>query len=106
MFETFESLELHMDMGQHSRFINSESVYDTLRREWAKQFTTLSSKNLIQGKGPKRNQTLECRESSSKMGWALSKPKTGSVRFSPNVRKYLTAKFDYGERTGHKSDPA
>ena len=71
VFETFESLELH-----------------------------------IHGQGPKQNQTLECRESSSKMGWALSKPKTGSVRVSPNVRKYLTAKFDYGERTGHKSDPA
>ena len=106
VFETFESLELHMDMGRHSRFTNSESVYDALKREWAKQFTTLSSKNLGQGQGPKQHQTLECRAFSLKMGWALSKPNTGSVRFSPNVRKYLTAKFHYGERTGHKSDPA
>ena len=106
VFETFESLELHMDMGWHSRFINSESVYDALKREWAKQFTTLNSKNLGQGQRPKQHQTLECRESSLKMGWALSKPKTGSVRFSPKVRKYLTAKFDYGEITGHKSGPA
>ena len=40
VFETFESLELHVDMDQHSRFINSESVCDALKREWAKQFTT------------------------------------------------------------------
>ena len=105
VFETFESLEFHMDLGQHSRFLNSESVYDALKRVWAKQFATLSSKNL-QSQGPKQHQTLECRESSSKIGWVLSKPKTGSVRFSQNVRKYLTTKFDSGERTGHKSDPA
>jgi hypothetical protein len=105
VFETVQSLELHMDLGQHSRFINSESVYDALKREWAKQFTTLSSKN-VQGQGPKQHQTLECRESSSKMGWALSKPKTGSAHFSPNVCKYLTAKFDCGEQTGRKSGPA
>ena len=40
VFEAFDSLELHVDMGQHSHFIKSESVCDALKREWAKQFTT------------------------------------------------------------------
>ena len=40
--------------------------------------------------------------------WAglwLNHAKTGSVRFPDNVKKYLVAKFDFGERTGHKADP-
>ena len=40
-----------------------------------------------------------------KMSWALSKPLTGSIRFSREVKEYLTAKFDIGERTGRKVDP-
>ena len=39
------------------------------------------------------------------IGWALNKPRSGSVRFSENVRHYLTAKFDIGETTGMKVNP-
>ena len=39
------------------------------------------------------------------MGWALSKVRSGSTRFPPNVCDYLVKKFDYGETTGHKMDP-
>ena len=33
------------------------------------------------------------------MGWALSKAHAGSIRFSREVKEYLTAKFDTGEQT-------
>ena len=39
------------------------------------------------------------------MGWALHKPRTGTVRFSTAIKQYLTQKFDLGETTGHKADP-
>ena len=39
------------------------------------------------------------------MGWALSKAHAGSIRFSREVKEYLTAKFEIGERTGRKADP-
>jgi hypothetical protein len=39
------------------------------------------------------------------VGWALSKPKTGSVRFSDKIRQYLLCKFDAGEKTGEKANP-
>ena len=39
------------------------------------------------------------------IGWALQKPKGGS-RFSENVRAYLSKRFDLGEKTGRKADPA
>ena len=38
------------------------------------------------------------------MGWALSKAHAGSIRFSREVKEYLTAKFETGERTGRKAD--
>ena len=41
VFNSLDQLELHLEIGTHSRFINNESVYDTLRREWAKKFTTI-----------------------------------------------------------------
>ena len=40
------------------------------------------------------------------MGWAISKTHSGSTRFSPRVKEYLSAKFEIGERTGRKADPA
>lgn len=47
VFKTFESFQLHMDFGQHNRFINNESAYAALKKEWAKQFTTVSSRNAL-----------------------------------------------------------
>ena len=38
------------------------------------------------------------------MGWALHK-RSASVRFSQNVRQYLTQKFNIGRDTGRKQDP-
>ena len=103
VFQSFEELELHVDVGEHSRFINNESVYDVLRREWANSFRTLSSTKVHPSK---LSSSVQGQTSPLEMGWALSQPKTGSTRFSDSVRKYLVAKFDYGERTGHKADPA
>ena len=39
------------------------------------------------------------------MGWALHRPRAGSIRFTDKVKKYLTAKFDLGEQSGLKADP-
>lgn len=40
------------------------------------------------------------------MGWALKCPRTRSTRFSTKQKEYLTAKFQIGERSGQKADPA
>ena len=39
------------------------------------------------------------------MRWALSKSRAGTMRFSQNMRYYLTERFDLGEITGMKSNP-
>lgn len=105
VFSKFDDLEMHTDLGQHSRFVNNENVYDTLRREWASQFSTITS-NVQKGMGCQESTSFQQGQSDLKMGWALSKARTGSVRFSANVRQYLVRKFNYGQKTGKKSDPA
>lgn len=92
-----------MDVGQHSRVVNNETIYDTVRREWAKKYTTVSSSHasvLSTSAVMLEGQTKPQR------GWALSKPRTGCVRFSPKVRQYLITKFNLGELTGNKADPS
>ena len=64
-----------MDVGQHSRFISIESVYDVLRREWANSFKQriVTTKD-VQASAHSGNQRIQ--ESALEMGWALNQPKT------------------------------
>ena len=39
------------------------------------------------------------------LGWALYKPRSRAVRFTDEVKQYLTTRFELGERTGNKADP-
>ena len=39
------------------------------------------------------------------LGWALHKPRSQAVRFTDEVKRYLTTRFELGERTGNKVDP-
>lgn len=100
--DSFEEMDLHIRLGKHSRFRPNESVYDTLRREWAAKFSIIDSDS----------QTPQISTATStntqrqlKMGWALSELRTAAKRFNPNVSRYLIIKFDQGEKTGVKADP-
>lgn len=99
---SFDELEQHMGLGEHSRFVNNESIYDVIRREWAKKFTTID-RDISEMKNPG---TVQTGATNLTMGWALSKSRTGSKRFSTHVRDYMVAIFDCGEKNGNKADPA
>ena len=93
--------------GHHAilRQPRKESLYDKLRRDWVDHFQTLT----IQGKGLTGASAVvtESLPSTSPLpkGWALHK-KCGSARFPEKVRRYLTQKFNIGQDTGRKEDPA
>ena len=89
----------------NSRYVNNESVYDTLRREWANKYSTVTTNLQKAATTQKSAMPLESDESDLQMGWALSKAKTGGIRFPTKVRQYLVAKFNYGQKTGKKCDP-
>ena len=86
-FKSVEEMELHISVGQHTK-----SVYDKLKRGWVEKFWSLTlseddSTNVIERQG------TELFQSNISEGWALQKPKGGTVRFSEKVRQYLTSKF-------------
>ena len=107
-FPSLQELEVHLDFGIHHRFVDGESVYDTLKREWATNYKSISTNTV--GTDVPAEIVVTRQDSRHKsdlaMGWALSKARTGSVRFSQPLRKYLIAKFDLGEKTGRKADPS
>ena len=109
-FDLFSDLELHLDVGEHTtnpaQWEKSESLYGKIRKEWAANFASVD----VALKQSTATLTASSAESATaqplQMGWAISKTHSGSTRFSPRVKEYLTAKFEIGERTGRKADPA
>ena len=105
-FETFEQLELHLDVGEHS--VSRISQYDVIGRDWALKFSSVDTDIKRCSSDSKGSKTLPGDIADApplRTGWALSKPRS-SVRFSQKVKEYLTARFSLRERSGHKADPA
>ena len=106
-FESFAQLELHLDVGKHTA--SRLNQYDVIRRDWALKFSSVDNPAdtemySVPSGGPPTFSEVTSSKSSLQTGWALSKPRS-SVRFSPKVKEYLTARFTIGERTGRKADP-
>lgn len=102
-FKLFSDLEIHLDVGMHD--YNSpckDSFFDSLRRDWAGMFSTISNSKLPDTQ--KHREDLIFGESSMCMGWALFLP-LPSTRFPDHVKDYLVKRFDLGEKTGNKADP-
>lgn len=103
-FSSLEELQDHIHLGQHSKQTTSENLYDGLRRGWTSKFSSLTLEARITSTA--EEVPSEVRDECSNMGWALQKPRGGRTRFTENVKAYLTMRFDVGEKTGRKSDPA
>ena len=107
-FQSRSDLDLHMNMFGHQeipRQPGKECLYDKLRRDWVSHFQTLT----MQGKGL-TGASAAVKESLSSTprllkGWALHK-KCRGARFPEKVRRYLIHKFNIGQGTGRKEDPA
>ena len=69
-----------------------------------KRFSSIESQKLTSNKSS-TGLTVNSTNSRLSIGWPLNKDKTGRVRFSENVRRYLTTRFEMGERTGKKASP-
>ena len=116
VFSLYENLNIHLQTGKHDNIVEKETLYDKIRRGWAERFSTIDVRPKTKQEKIKRQQQSSQTEASltssadpsaleNRMGWAL-KPPTASARFSQQVRDYLTAKFDAGERSGRKANPS
>ena len=68
-----------------------------------KKFSSIENQKLTSNKSA-TGLTVNSTNSRLSIGWALNKGRTGGVRFSENVRRYLTTRFEMGERTGKKAN--
>ena len=102
-FDSFSELELHTDVGIHDTR-KSGSLYDKVRKNRAEKFSSIGNQKLTSNKSS-TGLTVNSTNSRLSIGWAFNKGTTGGVRFSENVRRYLTTRFEMGERTGKKANP-
>ena len=102
-FDSFSELELHTDVGIHDTR-KPGSLFDKVRKNWAEKFSFIENQKLTSNKSS-TGLSVNSTNSRPSIGWALNKSRTGGVRFSESVRRYLTTRIEMGERTGKKASP-
>ncbi|KAL9978800.1 hypothetical protein ACROYT_G016364 [Oculina patagonica] len=100
--DTLEDADEHMDIGCHVMLPENESVYDTVRRQWAA--TTTSIKGKSQKIGESHYHCDATTDEHACQGWALKKQKP-PVRISEEVKEYLTRVFNEDTRSKLKAKP-
>ena len=98
-----------MASRKHVRELESESLYDSIRKKWAKRLTGTNVAGFHEigtysGEEPDFSYPSSSKKDQRPMGWALKKVKKPS-RMEAHVKVYLVQKFDTGCRTGQKADP-
>ena len=73
-------------------------------KTWAEKFSSIENQKLTSNRSS-TGLTVNSTNSRLSIGWALNKGRTGGVRFSENVRRYLTTRFEMEEGTGKKANP-
>ena len=106
-FRSQSEADKHMDTGKHRRELESESMFDKIRQQWASrvtgvafdiQSTSRSTTSAEQSSGFR--EICDVRQP----GWALRVTKKPS-RMTEKAKEYLLGKFNEGARSGHKADP-
>ncbi|KAK3739225.1 hypothetical protein QZH41_004334 [Actinostola sp. cb2023] len=100
-YNTFTSLQNHLDTGKHKRVPEQETLYDKAKKVYAHKLT----------EGRSRVPDVQCRSQGRSedlmvlpMGWALKSIKK-KTRFIPKQTNFITEQFQMGEQSGRKADP-
>ena len=89
----------HMYTGHHIMTPEKETIYDTVRKQWAAVTASLK------GAGQKTGKTgfVPVTNSALSKGWALKKPiAKPAVRISPGVKEVLTKSFKKAAKDLHQ----
>ena len=93
-----------MDTGKRRRELESESMFDKIRQQWASRVTGVT----LDLQGPSRSTTSELGFGESgkvrQPGWAMKVVKKPS-RMTEKSKEFLLRKFYDGARSGYKADP-
>ena len=104
-YQRYSSLLNHIECGLHKRSLECETLYDRAIMGCASRLEQGATAIPELGLGKEVRITAPSAPSLP-MGWALKCSRARSARFSTKQKEYLSAKFQIGERTGLKADPA
>ncbi|CAH3124606.1 unnamed protein product [Pocillopora meandrina] len=104
-YQRYSSLLNHIECGLHKRSLECETLYDRAIMGYASRLEQGATAIPELGLG-KEVRITAYSAPSLPMGWALKCSRTRGARFSTKQKEYLSAKFQIGERTGLKADPA
>lgn len=104
-YQRYSSLLNHIECGLHKFSLECETLYDRAIMGYASRLEQGATAIPELGLGKEVRITAPSAPSLP-MGWALKCSRARSARFSTKQKEYLSAKFQIGERTGLKADPA
>ena len=101
-FVRYSSMQRHLDCGKHQRALERYTLLDRAAVGYAQR---------LEGQCeavPELEAVAEPPSSHDMLpkGWALKSSASRRCRFTYKQKNYLTEKFQQGERSGRKSDPA
>ncbi|XP_076111669.1 uncharacterized protein LOC143079930 [Mytilus galloprovincialis] len=100
-FESYSDMNNHCLLGNHEHQDHKGSTFNDIKLRWKE-----SCFNLTEDTIKFRCETgLKQGSNEQIMGWALKKERK-VVRFSDNVKSYLSNIFEKGERSGIKANPS
>ena len=102
-FRSEAEAEAHMDTAEHMRVLESESLYDSIRKKWAATVTGVTP-HAQQSSDPDHHSIGSGSAGRLPLGWAL-KTVRKSVRMTEKVKAFLVRKFNAGATSGQKADP-
>ena len=111
VFKKCSELESHLDIGEHCHIRwNFDTAYDRLKRDWVEKFLSVDKEDIdrahLESTGEQQHEHGASSSSSDlQLDWELHKPRSEAVRFTCEVKLYLSTKSDLAERTGMKADP-
>ena len=81
-------------------------LYEKLRIDWVQRFQTISLSDTKTSYKVGEGELATSEGDLLEMGWAPRKSRSTQRRFSKKVSDYLQKKFEIGQQTGRKEDPA
>ena len=100
-FATLQELEVHMDVGTHTKDLEQETTYDRTRKRWLEKVTGVHEQ---QPHNLPAEMVESITEDPQTSGWALKMAKKAST-MSAAVKAFLVDQFNIGVNTGRKVDP-
>ena len=101
-YQSFSTLQKHLDAGKHLLSLERETTYDTIKRKWADTCKEVSGSYLHKETGASNETAVTDPSFQVSMGWAL-KTSRKATRFSEKVTSHLKKTFLEGEETGRKA---